>query len=70
MNVGWILEVYALLLGCKELIYIWMLYSILCIEVGWVTFMSTQYDPFIKRVKWVGLCQPTSLTGQVRVEEL
>ena len=36
--------------------------------MGCVTFVSTQYDLFIKRVKWVGLGQPALLIGQVRVK--
>ena len=34
-----------------------------------VTFVSTQHDSFIKRVKWVGTGQPALLIGWVRVEE-
>ena len=37
--------------------------------MGCVTFVSTQHDSFIKRVKWVGPGQPALLTGRVRVEE-
>ena len=37
--------------------------------MGCVTFMSTQHGLFIKHVRWVGLCQPTSLTGRVMVEK-
>ena len=33
-----------------------------------VTFVSTQHDSFIKRVKWVRLGQPALLTGRIRVE--
>ena len=40
------------------------------VEMDCITFVSTQYDSFIKRVKWVGSGQPALLTGQVRVEEL
>ena len=36
--------------------------------MGCVTFISTQYDSFIKRVKWIGSGQPGLLTGRVRVE--
>ena len=36
--------------------------------MGYVTFVSTQHDSFIKHIKWVGLGQPVLLTGQVRVE--
>ena len=42
--------------------------NIMQVKMGYVTFMSTQHDSFIKRVKWVGLDQPALLTGQVRVE--
>ena len=28
------------------------------VEMGCVTFVSTQHDSFIKRVKWVGSDQP------------
>ena len=38
------------------------------VEIGCVTFVSTQHDSFIKRVKWVGSGQPALLTGRVRVE--
>ena len=38
------------------------------VEMGCVTFLSTQHDLFIKRVKWVGLGQPASLTGWVKIE--
>ena len=43
--------------------------NIMQIEMGYVTFVLTQHDSFIKRVKWVGLGQPTLLTGRVRTEE-
>ena len=33
-----------------------------------VTFISTKYDSFIKRVKWVGSGQLALLIGRVRVE--
>ena len=36
--------------------------------MGYVTFVSTQHDSFIKHIKWVGSGQPALLTGQVRVE--
>ena len=36
--------------------------------MGCVTFVSTQYDSFIKRVKWVRSGQPALLIGRVRVE--
>ena len=38
--------------------------------MGCITFVSTQHDSFIKRVKWVGLGQSALLTRRVRVEEL
>ena len=38
------------------------------VEMGCITFVSTQHDSFIKCVKWVGLDQPVLLTGWVRVE--
>ena len=38
------------------------------IEMGCVTFVPTQHDSFIKRVKWVGSGQPTLLIGRVRIE--
>jgi len=39
------------------------------VEMGCVTFVSTQHNPFIKHVRWVGLCQPAPLTGRIRAEE-
>ena len=36
--------------------------------MSYVTFVSTQHDLFIKRVKWVGSGQPALLIGWVRVE--
>ena len=38
------------------------------VEMGCVTFVSTQHDSFTKRVKWVKSGQPALLIGQVRVE--
>ena len=38
------------------------------VEMGCVTFVSTQHNSVIKHVKWVGSGQPTLLTGRVRVE--
>ena len=38
------------------------------IEMGCVTFVSTEHESFIKRVKWVGSGQPALLIGRVRVE--
>ena len=42
--------------------------NIMQVEMGCVTFISTQHDSFIKRVKWVRSSQLVLLTGQVRVE--
>ena len=38
------------------------------LEMGCVTFVSTQHNSFIKHVKWVGSGQPTLLIGRVRIE--
>ena len=46
------------------------IFNIMQVEMGIVTFVSTQYDSFIKRVKWVGSGQPALLTGWVRIEGL
>ena len=46
-----------------------VIFNIMQVEMGCVTFVSTQHDSFIKRVKWVGSAQPAALlTGRVRVE--
>ena len=45
-----------------------IIFSTKQVEMGCVTFLSTQQDLFIKRVKWVGSGQPALLTGWVRVE--
>ena len=45
-----------------------VIFNIMQIEMGCITFMSTQYDSFIKRVKWVGSGQPVLLIGRVRVK--
>ena len=45
-----------------------VIFNIMQVEMGCVTFMSIQHDSFIKRVKWLGLGQPALLTGRVRVE--
>ena len=44
------------------------IFNIMQVEMGCVTFISTQHDTFIKHVKWVGSGQPVLLIGQVRVE--
>ena len=45
-----------------------VIFNIMLVEMGCVTFVSTQHDSFIKYVKWVGSGQPALLTGRVRVE--
>ena len=45
-----------------------VIFNIIQVEMGCVTFVSIEHDSFIKRVKWVGSGQPTLLTGWVRVE--
>ena len=45
-----------------------VIFNIIQVEMDYVTFVSTQHDSFIKRVKWVGLSQPALLTGRVMVE--
>ena len=45
-----------------------IIFNIMQVKIGCVTFISTQYNSFIKRVKWVGSDQPALLTCQVRVE--
>ena len=44
------------------------IFNIMYVEMGCVTFVSTQHDSFIKHVKWVGLGQPVLLIGRVMVE--
>ena len=44
------------------------LFNIMQVEMGCVTFVSTQHDLFIKRVKWVGSGQLALLIGRVRIE--
>ena len=46
-----------------------VIFNIMQVEMGCVTFMSTQHSPFYKSVKWVGSCQPALLTGWIKVEE-
>ena len=45
-----------------------VIFNIMQVEMGCVTFVSTQHDLFIKRVKCVGSGQPALLIGRVRVE--
>ena len=40
------------------------------IKINFVTFVSTQHDPFIKRIKWVWSGQPALLTDPVKVKGL
>ena len=47
-----------------------VIFNIMQIEMGYITFVSTQHDSFIKRVKWVGSGQPALLTGRIRIEGL
>ena len=47
-----------------------VIFNIMQIEMGYITFVSTQHDSFIKRVKWVGSGQPALLTSRVRIEGL
>lgn len=35
-----------------------VIFNIIQVKMGCVTFVSTQHDSFIKRVKWVGSGQP------------
>ena len=56
-------------LGCKKNYFkMDVIFNIMHVQMGCVTFVSTQHDSFIKCVKWVGSGQPTLLTGRVRVE--
>jgi len=45
-----------------------IIFNIKWVEMGCAIFMSIQHDPFIKCIKGVGSCQPTSLTSRVWVE--
>ena len=35
-----------------------VIFNIIQVEMGYITFVSTQHDLFIKLVKWVGSGQP------------
>ena len=61
---------YTLLFGVQKKNYfqIDVIFNIMQVEMSCVTFVSTQYDSFIKGVKWVGSGQLALLTGRVRVE--
>ena len=45
-----------------------VIFNIMQVEMDCVTFVSTQHDSFIKRVKWVESGQPALLTCRVMVE--
>ena len=45
-----------------------VIFNIMQVKMSCVTFMSTQHDPFIKCVKWVGSAQPVLLIGWVRIK--
>ena len=45
-----------------------VIFNIMQVEMGIVTFVSTQHDSFIKCVKWVGSAQPVLLIGWVRIK--
>ena len=47
-----------------------VIFNIIQVEMSCVTFISTQHDSFVKRVKWVESGQSVLLTGRVRVEGL
>ena len=46
-----------------------VIFNIMQVEMGCITFVSTQHNSFIKHVKWVGSGQSALLTGWVKVEE-
>ena len=45
-----------------------VIFNIMQVEMGCVTFVSTQHDSFIKRVKWDDSGQLALLTSRVRIE--
>ena len=45
-----------------------VIFNIMQVEMDCVTFVSTQHDSFIKRVKWIESGQPALLTGRFKVE--
>ena len=45
-----------------------IIFNIMQVKIGCVTFVSTLQNSFIKRVKWVGSGQPALLIGRVKVE--
>ena len=46
-----------------------VIFNIIQVEMGCVTFVSTQHDSFIKHVKWVESGQSALLTDRVRIEK-
>ena len=44
-----------------------IIFNFMQVEMGCVTFVSTQHNSFIKRVKWIESGQPALLIGWVRV---
>ena len=44
-----------------------VIFNIMQVEMGCVTFVLTQHDSFIKHVKWVESGQLALLTGRVKV---
>ena len=45
-----------------------VIFNIMQVEIGCVTFVSTQHNSFVKHVKWVRSGQPALLTSRVKVE--
>ena len=45
-----------------------VIFNIMQVIMDCVTFVSTQHNLFIKRVKWDGSGQPVLLIGRVRIE--
>ena len=46
----------------------YIIFNIMQVEMDCITFISTQHNSFIKRVKLVRSGQPALLTGQVKIE--
>ena len=47
-----------------------IIFNIKQVKISCVTFVSTEHNPLIKCVKWVGSSQSALLTGRVRIERL
>ena len=45
-----------------------VIFNIMQVKMCCAIFVSTQHNPFIKHIKWVGSGQPTLLIDQVRFE--